>query len=722
MATIKGAKGSRRNSTKAGSSSSATVHFAQPRKSGVELAENPFFNRELSLLEFQRRVLEEAQDKDNPLIERVRFLSIFFSNMDEIFMVRVAGLAQQIRAGVSDRSPDGLTPPEQLSAIRKRAGELIDLGVNLWAQELIPALSTAGIEILKHGDLSSAQVDSLARHFQDLIFPVLTPLAYDPGHPFPHISNLSLNLAVVLEDDHRRRRFARIKMPESLPRLIPVRPVKRSDDKKNARHAFVWLEDLIAAHLADLFPGLKVREVHPFRVIRDAEMAIQELEAADLLETIEESVRLRRFGTVVRLMVNPELSRTVKSVLSENLEMDLKNIYVQTGPLGLNSIREICDLDEPSLKFPPHQPRVPAVFAGGDTTSIFDRISQGDILLHHPYDSFEPVVDFIREAATDPNVLAIKQTLYRVGRNAPIVHALLEARQAGKQVSVLVELKARFDEESNIEWARKLEEEGVHVIYGLVGLKTHSKMALVVRREDDRIKRYVHLSTGNYNVVTAQVYEDLGLFTCDEDLGNDATHLFNYLTGYSTKSDYRKLLVAPVNLRQKFEALIRREMDHAKAGRPAHVIFKVNSLADPSIVDLLYQASRAGVQVDLIVRGICCLNPNAPGTNGKIRVISVLGRFLEHSRVYWFANGGTEEILLGSADLMSRNLDHRVEIMFPVQSERVLRYIRDDVLGVALVDNQRARQMTDAGRYERQKKQSTKKKIDLQQNLLRLHR
>ena len=523
-----------------------------------------YVNRELSMLAFQSRVLEEAQDASNPLLERVRFLSILGSNLDEFFMVRVAGLLNQVEAGTLDAGPDGMTPARQLEAIR---GEFISLSesAHVCRRSLFGELRAQGILILDHEELNEGQREYAKRYFDETIFPILTPLAVDPGRPFPHISNLSLNLCVLISDPQGEQHFARIKVPDTIPQLIPL---QRPQKKPSSRiQSFVWLEQVIQAHIGALFPGMTIVESQPFHVTRDAEVAIQELEAEDLLETVEEGVRQRRFGAVVRLKVPSGMPETLVDFLQENLEVDDTDIYPINGPLAMSRLRHVVAIERPELKWPPFTPA--PLRSALEEEDVFGQVRRSDILLHHPFDSFQPVVDFLRTAARDPHVLAIKMTLYRVGRKAPVVDALLEANENGKQVAVLVELKARFDEESNIEWARALEKEGVHVVYGLVGMKVHCKVAMVVRKEGSSIRRYVHLSTGNYNAVTAQLYTDLGLFTSYEEIGADCSDLFNYLTGYSAKSDYRRLLVAPINLRQGLEGLIRREIEHAKAGRPA---------------------------------------------------------------------------------------------------------------------------------------------------------
>ena len=667
---------------------------------------NLYINRELGLLEFQRRVLEEARDKNNPLLERVKFLSIFGSNMDEFFMVRVSGIRKQVEANITELSPDGLIPRDLLAAIRKRSLDLFEDAQQCYQRELLPELDKSGIHVLDYHNLNDAQRGRADRFFNDVAFPVLTPLALDPGHPFPHISNLSLNLAIIIQDKRGVERFARLKVPDTLPRLVPVKRSSgsaRKDGTVPFHHYFVWLEQVIIANLDMLFPGMKVLEAHPFRIIRDADVEIQELEADDLLETMQQSIRRRRFGSVVKVSIYESMPQELRDLLLENLQIRPTDVYVLGSHLGLASLYQIySSVERHELKFSPYKPAIPKKFDPVTMAGeIFDLIRQGNILLHHPYDSFSPVVDFLNAAARDPNVLAIKQTLYRTGQNSPIVEALLEAAENGKQVAVLVELKARFDEESNIGWAQTLERVGVHVVYGLVGLKTHCKVAMVVRKEGEGIRRYLHMATGNYNAVTSRLYEDIGMFTCDEAMGQDATDLFNYLTGYSTKQDYRKLLVAPVNLRERLEELIGREVDHAKKERRARLIFKVNSLVDTRMIQLLYEASRKGVQVDLLVRGMCSLVPGVKDVSENIRVISILGRYLEHSRIYYFHNDGEEEIYLGSADLMPRNLNHRVEVVFPVERPEHIRYLRDHLLNVYLKDNLRARVMGPDGTYTR---------------------
>ena len=671
-----------------------------------------YVNRELSLLAFQRRVLEEAQSSANPLLERVKFLSILGSNLDEFFMVRVAGLKQQLDARIQDTGADGMTPAQQLEAIREEV-QSIFTEAHECRRQLFTELEKHHIRILDYPNLSASQKDFVDEYFADTVYPVLTPLAVDPGRPFPHISNLSLNLSILIRHADGQESFARLKIPDTLPQLIPLTRVSSKDKSLQ----FVWLEQVVQANLHHLFPGMQVVESHLFHVTRDADTAIQELESADLLELVEESIRQRRFGAVVRLKVNPGMPPNLLRVLTQNLEIEEDDVFHVDGPLALSRLRIIAALERPALKDPAFSSALAEGIA--EDEDLFASIRRNDIILHHPFDSFEPVVSFLRAAARDPDVLAIKMTLYRVGRNSPVVKALLEAMEYRKQVAVLVELKARFDEESNIEWARALEAEGVHVVYGLVGLKIHGKVALVVRREGDVIRRYVHMSTGNYNAVTAHLYTDVGFFTCDDEIGADVTDLFNYLTGYSAKSDYRKLLVAPINLRPRLEQLISREIEHARAGRPARLIFKVNALVDTRIIKLLYQASQAGVDVDLIVRGICCLRPGVPGVSERIRVRSIVGRFLEHSRIFYFENAGSAEIYLGSADLMPRNINRRVEVLFPIESPALIKQLRHKILDRYLADNVQARLMGPDAKYTRAQPREGERPVNSQAELLK---
>ncbi len=665
-----------------------------------------YINREISLIDFQERVLAEAMTQKYPLLERVKFLAYVFHNLDEFFMVRVGGLHMQNAAGVSDLSIDGQTPAEQLAQIRKSSDKLYANAQACWMDEIKPALEESGIHILDYSELNDKQKSSVDSYYLETIFPTLTPLAFDPGHPFPHISNLSLNLAVFIEDNEGQRHFARVKVPASLPRFIPIKRSSggvKKDGTVPYNHYFVWIEQVIANNLQNLFPGMKVLHVHPFRITRNNDMEIQEIEAGDLLETMEESVRQRRFGAIVQLAVNKNISSETLSLLTSNLNVDKKDVYKFDGALGLSSLMELSKVDRFDLKAKQYTPFTPSKlkFDLNSNEDIFSIIRKKEIILHHPYDSFDPVIKFINLAAEDPRVLTIKQTLYRAGPKSPIVPALLRARRDfNKQVAVLVELKARFDEESNISWAKRLEDEGVHVTYGLVGLKTHCKVALVVRHdEDDVIRRYLHLGTGNYNHITAHSYEDFGFFTCDKDIGADATDLFNYLTGYSSIQSFRKLLVAPIDLRERFTEHIQNEIDIQQNGGQGYMILKMNALVDKKIIKYLYKASNAGVKIDLIVRGICCLKPNIKNLSENIRVISVLGRYLEHSRVYFFQNNGKPVLLAGSADLMPRNLNNRVEVLFPIDNRQQINKLRKEVLEVYLKNNIRAWQLESNGEY-----------------------
>ena len=673
-----------------------------------------YLDRELSLLAFQRRVLEEAMDADNPLLERTKFLSILASNLDEFFMVRVAVLKQKLATGGREIAADGKMPlAEQLEAIRADVTRLMEEAYLCLREHLLPALEEAGIVLMQYSSLSRTERTALENYFLETVFPVLTPLAFDPGRPFPHISNLSLNIAVVVRDAAGAEHFARVKVPETLPKLIPVpqhyheaaaetSPTQHTP-AQHVRQAFVWLEQLIMGNLQRLFPGMEIVEAHGFHLTRDAEVVIQEFESDDLLETIEEAIWQRRFRAVVRLQVNQYIPAHILDILVENLEMDPKDVYRAAGPIDLSRLRQLGSLDRQDLKDHPFTPWTPPEFSTKADDDVFVAIRRQDHLLHHPYESFQPVIEFLRKAAKDPQVLAIKMTLYRVGRNSPVVEALLEAIENGKEVAVMVELKARFDEESNIEWARALEREGVHVIYGLPGLKVHSKIALVVRREGEAIRRYLHLGTGNYNPLTARLYTDLSFFTCDEAIGADATDLFNFLTGYSSHKEFRKLLVAPTGLRHGLVKLIEREIEHQRQGQRGHMILKMNALEDTTMIHLLYQASQAGVEIDVLARGICCLRPGIPGISDNIRVTSTIGRFLEHSRIYYFRNGGAEEVYAGSADMMPRNLDHRVEIIFPLSDQKLVRRVKDEILGQYMVDERNARIMNADGSYTRRK-------------------
>jgi polyphosphate kinase len=676
----------------------STVHeITKPREVTLRSRSELFFNRELSLLEFHARVLEEALDERNALLERLKFLSIFSSNLDEFFMIRVSGLKEEAEHEV-ELSPDGLTPAQQLAKTRERILALIDEQATCLREDILPRLDKAGISLVPYESLSRHEKERLEQYFMEKVFPVLTPLAVDPSHPFPYISPLSVNIGLMVHPPKNMKlitsrklidtRFVRIKVPSVLPRLVPVAA-------SNSR--FVLLEEIIEANIQTLFPGMEPGPCHRFRVTRDADIEIREEEAEDLLSSIQEELRRRRFGTPVRLEVSADMPDEMIEYLTSSLDLESDDVYKFDGPLNVQDLMSLYDLDRPDLKDVPFAPRVPEWFTQHDT--IFDAIKEGDRLLHHPYDSYECVTEFINQAVEDPDVVAIKICLYRTGPDSPIPPALIRASEQGKQVTTLIELKARFDEEHNIEWARKLDEAGVHVVYGIVGLKTHGKLTLVVRREGDVLRRYVHVASGNYNPTTSCTYTDLGLFTVDEEIGQDATELFNYLTGFSEQRHYRKLMVAPVELREKLNALFDREIEHKRMGRPARIIAKFNRLADLQIVEKLYEVSRAGVEVDLIVRGICILRPGIPGLSENIRVRSIVGRFLEHSRVFWFANGGDDELYIGSADCMTRNLKHRIEVVAPVSDPNAKRYLRDVLLDTYLTDNTKARELQPDGRY-----------------------
>ncbi len=696
---------------------------AQEVKSAVNLSDSQYYlNRELSWLEFNYRVLHEAMDSRTPLLERLKFMGIFSSNLDEFFMVRVSGFQEQIDAGVNQLTPDGYTPAAQLEAISQRLRPLVAQQHLHFEEVLRPLMAANGIYLLNFTDLNQEQRVYLQRYFEDRIFPVLTPLAVDPGHPFPHISNLSLNLAVVVKDPERdEERFARIKVPSILPRFIAF----PKDLQYHNGHPSVWtgvpLEQAIAHNLEFLFPGMNVQECHLFRVTRDGDFEFQEEEADDLLQAIQQEISKRRLGgSVVRLEIQSSMPDDVRQTLMEEMEITENDVYSLDGLLNLRDLMAFLALPLPDLKDPPWTPVVPPRLKrvsefdpekdrihmedGEDIVSV---IRHRDLMLHHPYESFAASVQqFITQAAYDPAVLAIKMTLYRTSGDSPIVKALIAAAENGKQVVALVELKARFDEENNINWARKLEDSGVHVVYGLVGLKTHTKIVLVVRQEpvpganppESRIRRYVHIGTGNYNPKTARLYTDLGLISCREALGADLTDLFNYLTGYSRQRTYRKLLVAPVNLRDRMIAHIRREIQHVQAGRSGRIIAKMNALVDRTIIAALYEASQAGVQIDLIVRGICCLRPGLPGVSDNIRVVSLVGRFLEHSRIFYFHNNGQEEIFIGSADWMPRNLDRRVEAVVPVEEPEIVKDLQE-ILGILLADNYQTWELRSDGSY-----------------------
>ena len=663
-----------------------------------------YFNRELSWLEFNRRVLHEALDERTPLLERLKFLAIFSSNLDEFFMVRVAGLKQQEAAGVTKLSLDGKTPPEQLNAIAERLSPIITKQHQHFEQVIKKELRTKGVHLLNYVDLNQEQRNYLNDFFEQHIFPVLTPLAVDPSHPFPYISNLSLNLAVVVKDpDTKEELFARIKIPKVLPRFIPLPEDLR---QRHRGKVGVWtgvpLEQVITHNLEYLFPGMNIQECYAFRVTRNADLDVEEDEADDLLLAIEKELQKRRIGgSAVRLEIQADVPQEIRATIIRELALEENDVYDIDGLLGLGDLMSFMSLPLPDLKdkpwssvLPPRLQRLPE-----EGEDFFRIIRQDDLLVHHPYYSFSStVLRFITEAASDPEVLAIKMTLYRTSGDSPIVKALIAAAENDKQVVVLVELKARFDEENNINWARKLEKSGVHVVYGVTGLKTHTKVALVVRQESNQIRRYVHIGTGNYNPKTAKLYTDLGLLSCREDLGADLTDLFNFLTGYSRQKSYRKLLIAPVNLRDRMVAMIEREMEHSRNGNSGRIVAKMNSLVDGQMIETLYRASQAGVSIDLIVRGICCLRPGLPGISENIRVISVIGRFLEHSRIFYFQNHDSEEVYIGSADWMTRNLSRRVEAVTPVENKQIIKDLQE-ILGVMLADNRQAWELQSDGTY-----------------------
>ena len=691
-----------------------------------------YINRDLSLLEFQRRVLNEAKDEDTPLLERVKFLAIFGSNMDEFFMLRLSGIRKRIAGRGSEADLGGVRPSDGLTAAREHARELYSEALQCLHNEVLPKLKKAGIYFLDYPKLSKHQKERVQRYFKKTIRHLLIPLPLGYSHPFPHISNLYLNLAIVLRDRKGNTRLMRLQVPDTLPRLFPVKRGSergRKSSKTSSHYYFIWLEQIIIANLSDIFPDMKVVAVHPFRIIRDAAQQVDELELEEPFESIEQSIQQlsiqrREFGAVEQVAIDKDMPDAIRSLLAEILRVDPADFYIKANPLGLRSLWEIYNgVDRDDLKYPAYEPAVPKAFKHvSRAQDIFSAIRQGNILLHHPYDSFSPVVDFLSFAARDPKVLAIKQTLYRVGRDSPVVEALMDASVRGKEVTALVELKATFDEESNIGWARLLEQAGVYVIHGLPGLKTHCKIGMIYRQEKGGIRRYMHLSTGNYNAVTSKIYEDMGMFTCDEAFAEDLTKVFDYLMGYPTDHVYRKLLVAPINLRQGLETLIRREVEHAKSGRPTHLIFKVNSLVDAGMINLLYEASQAGVQIDLFVRGMCSLRPGVPRLSENITVTSVVGRYLEHSRIYYFLNGGKEDVYLGSADLMERNLNHRVEVVFPLEDPEHIRYIREEVLETYLSDNQLSYAMQPNGSYVRRKPEKGESAVNVQNALLRTKR
>ena len=680
-----------------------------------------FFSRDLSWIEFNQRVLEEALNPELPLLDRIKFISIFSTNLDEFYMIRISGLKEQIRANIIEPSIDGLTPIEELKRAEEMIKPQVDSLLKYWNNIVLDELKENNIIISCMEDISDEERSILAEYYHQEIYPVLTPLAFDPGRPFPYISNLSLSFAIQVKKPNSELYFARLKIPSILPRLIrldEIIPNEKSDSNEEFIAKYIWLDDLIKNNINSLFPGLEIISAHKFRITRNTDLEIQEDEADDLLAIIEENVKRRKFGSVVRCEVEKDMPNFMIDILSKNLQISEKDIQIVDGPMGLSRVMSLYDLPLHHLKEKPFHPILQKEFDDEERESIFDLITQKDILLHHPYDSFSPIIDIIKEASRDPNVLAIKQTLYRVGPNSPIIKYLIEAAESGKQVAVLVELKARFDEENNIFWAKALEKSGVHVVYGLVGLKTHTKMTLIVRRESNKVKRYIHLGTGNYNPSTAKLYTDYGLLTDDEDLCTDVSEVFNYITGYSEQKKYRKLWVAPLNIRKEFLKLIGDEIDNAIAGRKAHIIFKMNSLVDPTLIASLYEASKRGVKIDLIVRGICCLVPQVPGLSENIVVRSIVGRFLEHSRVYYFYSGGSEHIYLGSADLMQRNLDRRVETLFPIEDKNIKKSIKETLLDISLKDNQKSRILLPNRKYVSNHKLYSQDVVNMQEWLM----
>jgi polyphosphate kinase len=653
-----------------------------------------YLNRELSWLEFNRRVLEEAANPANPLLERCKFLAIFESNLDEFYMVRVSGLIEQFESGVLETSPDGLTPNDQLSRISETAEPLRRRGAQVFHHEIKPELERSGIHLRTYAELTDRQKVDLERTFMREVFPLCTPVMMSPATSVPFISNRSLNIAIELADGPSESRLARVKVP-NIPRV--VRLGKR-------RHDYVLLEDVIRANLQSLFPGVQIIGSHMFRVVRDADVEIRELEAADLIATIEETIRLRRYGDPVLLQHEPDMPASVRKLLMGALSLDEEDVFEIEGPLGFELFWELAKIDKPSLRFTPHVPYLAEAIA--TSQAVFETVASSDVLVHHPYDSFRSVEEFVGSAVKDPNVVGIKQTLYRVGTESPIVESLLEAAEDGKQVAAMVELKARFDESNNLVWARALERAGVHVAYGFPELKTHCKVCLVVRRERGSLRSYAHVGTGNYNPVTARLYTDLGLFTCDEDITQDVSELFNYLTGFSRQTHYRKILVAPINLREGILDRIRRETKTFRETGIGRILWKLNALVDPEVIEALYEASAAGVPVDLIVRGVCCLRPKVEGLSEHVRVVSVVGRFLEHSRVYYFENGGNPDVLIGSADAMRRNLDRRIEVLVPVTNAGLVKHLREVVMEPCLRDNVKAWVLGSDGVYRRKKPDS----------------
>jgi polyphosphate kinase len=685
-----------RRSPRRRSPASAALRVATPREVESTDLKNPalYINRELSWLEFNERVLMQARDQSHPLLERVKFFAITGTNLDEFFMIRVSTTLKKIREEIEDVAPDGYNTEQQLDAMRQRAKQMLQDQAAVWS-ELRQLLAAEKIFLVERDEWTPEMREHLTGYFSREICPVLTPLAFDPGHPFPFISNLSKNFAVVVRHGGRTK-FARVKVPDTLPRFIALpEPLSAPGTV-----SFVFLEDVIRANIHELFPGTQVKGAHLFRIIRDADLEIEEDEADDLLESVDRSLKELRRGAIALLHVEADIPTRVLNILVENFEVTDDVVLRTTDRLGFGDWAQLTRIHRPELKDAPFQPRT-LWRADEDPEAIFDWIRYQDVLVHHPFESFGSVETFLRAAVQDPHVIAIKMTLYRIGANSPLIPLLIAAAEAGKQVAVLVELKARFDERNNILWARRLETHGIHVVYGFAELKTHAKLCLVVRQESDGVQRYVHTGTGNYNPDTAKVYTDLGLFTADPDIVADVSDIFNYLTGYSNQREFKAMTVAPVQLRNKLTEMIEREAEHARNARPARIVFKVNSITDDQMIRSLYRASQAGVPIDLIVRGICCLRPGIPGISDNIRVRSIVGRFLEHSRIYWFQNGGQEEMVMGSADLMERNLERRVETLAPIRDPEILEHLRDVVLGAYLRDTDRAMVLDSSGKYER---------------------
>ena len=673
-----------------------------------------YINRELSWMAFNERVLAQARDERHPLLDRLRFISISETNLDEFFMIRVSGLQKQAAAELPNPVPDGTTPEEQLSQINDLTEEFLAEQREVLNGELLPALEEEGISLVSHAKLNKTEKKELRERFAAEILPILTPLAIDPAHPFPHISNLSLNLLVVIEDDGRKV-LARIKVPTSIERFMRVPDKPPRDGERRPQTRLVRVEEVMSANLDELFPGKEIQASYVFQVTRNADFDIEEDEAADLLQAIEDELEGRWFGQSVRLVIADSAPEDLRHWLADNLKVAEDAVYSVPEPIGLADFEDLTHLDRPDLLYSPISPRVPPEIRSA--RSITQAVRQGDVLLYHPYDSFTPVVEFVRAAASDPSVLAIKQTLYRVGSNSPIVEALSEARDEQTQVAVLVELKARFDEEPNIIWARRLEARGVHVAYGIVGLKTHAKLCLVVRREGQGLRRYIHMGTGNYNPTTTRIYTDFSYFTDDPDLVEDSSDLFNHLTGYSDQEEYKELLVAPSTMRKGILHLIAEQAEKARNGGPASIMIKANNLTDPSIIEALYEASQAGVKIDLVIRGICCLRPGMEGISDNIQVVSLVGRFLEHARALVFGEGEEEKVYLGSADLMQRNLDRRVEQLFPLRQERHRARIRR-LLELQLSDTVNGWELNSDGSFERKIPKEGEEPLDSQGLLL----